>query len=98
MSEKRYLDVNAQDFGSDVIALVEQQREIYTREKAIKAQIVAALNAQVALGSDEVVGVCWTRWGQMQAIVAQRTAPKIAKVKQSLADYRAEQEANGHAH
>lgn len=96
-TEKTYLDVNAQDFSEATQALIAAQRQTYLADKAAKALVVAAINAETPCKAGEsVVGTTFTRWGQMQLIVGAKAEAKAkAKARPTLADYLAEQSAAG---
>lgn len=92
MAEKQYLDVNVADFSEMLTKLVNENRAIYEMQRDATKKIVAQLNSEVTLADGQViVGVTWTRWGQMQAIVADKPQPKAqARQRQSLTAYRNE--------
>lgn len=100
MAEKQYLDVNVEDFSEELQALALDNRAAYERQRTITRAMVAQLNQEVTLPPGrEIVGIVWTRWGQMQAIEADKPLPKAqAKQRGNLADYRAAQEAEGRSH
>ena len=99
MAEKQYLDVNAADFSAELNALVAENRAVYEMQREVTRKIVAQLNAECTLNDGRViVGITWTRWGQMQAIEADKPVAKVAaKARQSLSAYRTASEQDGRA-
>ena len=99
MADKQYMDVNVSDFSAELSALVQENRAIYEMQREVVRKIVAQLNSEVTLADGrEIVGVTWTRWGQMQAIEADKPKAKVqARVRQSLSAYRNDCASDGHA-
>ena len=98
--DREYFDINAQDFSAEFQALVAENRALYEKQKAVAKQMAEMLNNEIDRTTlpqfHTVVGVAWTRWGQMQAITATPTVKASnSKPRKSLSAYRAEQEASG---
>jgi hypothetical protein len=93
-TNKEYLDANAEDFSAELQHLLAQQREIYDRLRAKKAQIVERLREEMVCEvGREPVGTTYTRWGQWRIIVDDKPAPKVAAAKRkTYAQYRMELE------
>lgn len=94
---KKYLDVNAADFSDAFQALIAENRSLYEMQRELNKRIVAQLNSEVTLVPGRtIVGIAWTRWGQLQAVEADKPVAKQAAAKRgNLADYRAQQQAEG---
>ena len=97
---KRYLDASAQDFSVETQALLKEEREIYDMLRAQKVKVVASMNKDATwLDENEaIVGHSYTKWGQLQTHIDEKPKAKVAVSKrQTLADYKAQQIANGYA-
>lgn len=99
--DREYFDINAGDFSPEFQSLVAENRALYEQQKAIAKRMTEMLNAEIDREAlppfHAVVGVAWTRWGQMQAITATPTVKASTnKPRKTLGAYKAEQEASGH--
>lgn len=96
-SKRVYLDVNAEDFSTTVQELIKAQRDTYMADKAARKALVEAMRREVPVqAGQEIAGVHYTRWGQMQMSIGDKVAPKsAAKARPTLADWLAQQAALG---
>ena len=96
-TDRSWIDVQATDFSDKVQALLRQERKMYDELKAHKALILSAIKAEVDLQTKTIVGVGYTRWGQLQLTVADSIvdAPK-PNARPTLAQFMAMQRATGH--
>ena len=99
-TNNQYLDAAPDMFSGVVQALLKDEREIYDMLKAKKAEVLAAVKAELPMPAGrEVKRTAYTAWGQWQIIIGDvvaKTAPSGAR--KSLADYIADQQAAGARH
>ena len=98
--DREYFDINAQDFSAEFQALVAENRALYEKQKAVAKQMAQMLSAEIDNAAlpigHTVVGVAWTRWGQMQAITATPTIKASnSKPRKTLTAYLAAQAESG---
>lgn len=93
----RYIDVDPSNLPEDVQEMLKQDRALYDQQKALRAKVVEAINAQITLKDGyAVTGVGFTRWGQFQ-LHADKAKPTQAKAgnRPSLADFLASAQSEG---
>ena len=90
-AEREYVDVNATDFSPEVQAMLKEERSIYNMMKAHKAAILAKVQQEVAMPQGkEISSMAYTRWGQLQLVIAPKAEAKVATKRPSLAAYLAQ--------
>lgn len=97
----KYLDANPSDMSGEVQAMLQQDRALYDQQKALRKAIAAKLNSEMQFPPGEhCTGIAFTRWGQLQIVIApiDAKAKSKAKPRATLSDYLAQCEANGSAH
>lgn len=95
---KQFLDCSAEDFSPEIQALLQEDRELYDMQKALRKKIVQKMNEQNRLSNGKViVGMGFTRWGQLQVHIDNSAQPKVSKSsnRPSLADFLNEQDSSG---
>lgn len=92
--EREYVDVQATDFSEGVQKLLQAERECYNLLKAAKAETLALIKSEVPMPlGKEIASMAYTRWGQLQLVVAPKVTAKVATKRPSLAAFLAEQAA-----
>ena len=96
-TNNEYLDASPDDFSDVVQALLREERANYEAGKAIKARILAAVQAEIPMmPGREVKRTAYTAWGQWQIIVGDKVEAKAkSRRRASLADFLAAQQASG---
>ncbi len=88
--ELQYFDIDATDYSSSLQALVAAQRITYEADKTAKKALLEQLRREQAVRPDEeITGVFYSRWGQLQISVGKKSEAKAnGKAKRpSLAEY-----------
>jgi hypothetical protein len=96
-TERQYLDIFPSQLSDAANRLLEAQRRTYEADKQARKALLAQIQADTPLGNGvAILGVHFTRWGQMQVSIGERQAKaSTAKYRPSLSDYLAQQAASG---
>lgn len=96
-TNNEYLDASPQDFSAAIQSALAEERTIYDMLKAQKAKVLALVQAEMPVAEGrEVKHTAYTRWGQWQIVIGDKSQPKqAAGARQTLAQYLAAQGASG---